>query len=298
MMMLLGYIFMCLVFGTTYFAIKVGLNDGIPPIFFASVRFLIAGIIILAYYLLRRNVTFPKTFKVYVEIVFVGILMTTIPFAALFWSQQHITSGEASLLVASAPIFIGLLSKMDRTQWLGFGIAIVGIYCIVFPGLVSIELTVENIIAKFAIIISEFFFAYGLIRSKKLLTTSQISPQLFNGLEVLFAAIILLGASFIWEDPLLTTWSMTSVYSVFYLAVIASVFASGIYYWLVKVTDPLFPSTWTYVSPIIAMVMGFIFLNEKITMISGVGAALIIGGILIVNKQSIQKLFNREISFT
>ncbi|GAA3314023.1 hypothetical protein GCM10020331_005570 [Ectobacillus funiculus] len=58
-----------------------------------------------------------------------------------------------------------------------------------------------------------------------------------------------------------------------------SIIASGIYYWLVKVTNPLLPSTWTYVSPLIALVVGYLWLNETIHFISFVGAIVVLGGV-------------------
>ncbi|WP_274365147.1 EamA family transporter [Paenibacillus thermotolerans] len=81
-MHLLAYLFMCLVFGTTFMAIKIGLNEGVPPLWMAALRFLIASLAILAY-LSIRGAAFPNSLKTYANIAFLGLLMTTIPFAAL-----------------------------------------------------------------------------------------------------------------------------------------------------------------------------------------------------------------------
>lgn len=281
--MALAYLFMCAVFGTTYLAIKIGLNEGIPPFYMAALRFLIASVLLLVY-LYAKRIPFPKTFKEYVEIAFLGVLMISAPFAALFWAEQYITSGTASLLVATAPVFIGLLSKMEKAQWVGFGLALAGLYFIVFPEIHAGQATFHSLMAKGAIVAAEIFFAYGAIRSKAVLS-SGVTPLMFNGLQMGFASIVLLAISGIAEYPLAAKWSNDALISLLYLSVVASVAASGIYYWLVKITSPLFPSTWTYVAPIIAMFAGSLFLGERLSTAGVFGAVLVIGGVVLVNRK-------------
>lgn len=278
-----GYVFMCLVFGTTYLAIKIGLNEGIPPFYMAGLRFAIASLLIVMYLVIRRT-PFPKTLKEYAEIAFLGCLMTTIPFAALFWSQQYINSGMASLLVAIAPVFIAILTKADKGQWLGVCASVAGVYLIAAPELQSDRVSWHTVMAYSSIVGAELFFAYGAVRSKRILA-SGISAQMFNGLQMGFASLLLLLVAVLFENPLDVAWSAPLTESLLYLAVIASVFASGVYYWLVKTTNALFPSTWTYVAPIIAMLVGYIYLDETMAVSGTLGAVLVIGGVLIVNRK-------------
>lgn len=281
-MMVPAYLLMCLIFGTTFLAIKVGLNEGLPPFTMATLRFLIAAMLVLAFLTFVKKLSWPKKASDYVEITLLGILQTTIPFAALFWAEQHVSSGTAALLVATAPIFIGLMSRIDRGQWLGVLIALGGVYLIVFPDMGASDGTWVNDLAKGSIIVSEIAFAYGVIRSKRFLATG-ISPQIFNGLQMLFASLVLGLAALTMEQPSAIEWTTTGTLSLIYLTVVASVLASGIYYWLLKVTNPLFPSTWTYVSPIIAMLAGALVLNEQLTVLGVTGALLVIGGVVVMN---------------
>jgi drug/metabolite transporter (DMT)-like permease len=112
--MLLGYAVMCLIFGTTFLMIKIGLQDGMPPFLFAGLRFFIAGALILLMIYWRKSAKILPM-RVYVEIAAIGWLMTSIPFAALFWAQQYIASGLAALLVATAPIFTTILSVYSNS---------------------------------------------------------------------------------------------------------------------------------------------------------------------------------------
>lgn len=286
-MILISYLLMCLVFGTTYLFIKIGLEAGIPPFYLAALRFLIAGVLVLAYALVKR-MEFPKTWREYAEVLWLGILMTAIPFTALFWAEQHITSSMAALLVATAPVFIGLFSRLDRMQWGGVALAVLGIVLVVLPDLASEETTWHSLFAKAALIAAESAFAYGAVRSKTYLEKAS-SPHLFNGLQMVFGALIMLVLSVATESPWQTVWSSQAVFSLLYLAIIASIFASGIYYWLLKITNPMFPTTWTYVAPVIAMLAGAVYLEEAFPMSALAGAVLVIGGVLLINRDKLLK---------
>jgi drug/metabolite transporter (DMT)-like permease len=288
-MMVLGYLIMCLVFGTTFLAIKVGLNAGFPPFEFAALRFFIAGALILLVLAVKKH-PFPKRLADYGEMAFLGFLMTTVPFAALFWAEQYITSGTAALLVATAPVCIGVLSRLNRSQWLGTLLAVGGVYLIVSPDIGGSSSSWETWGAKLAIVCSEFAFAYGAVRSKKIV--AGLSPHLFNGWQMLFASLGLFLVSFFADSGRSATWNSSNVLALLYLAIVASIFASGIYYWMLKVTNPLFPTTWTYVAPIIAMIAGALALGERLTWEGVCGAVLVIGGVLIVNRQVFLSLWS------
>jgi drug/metabolite transporter (DMT)-like permease len=281
-MVAVWYVVMCLIYSTTYLAIKVGMEDGVPPFYMAAWRFGVAGLVIAAYWAWKKGV-FPKSWRVYREMALQGLLMTVCPFAALFWSEQYITSGMAALLVATAPVFVGILGKMDRWQWVGAAVTMAGIYLVAAHDLGGAE-SGKALAAKAVLVASELFFAYGLVRSKRLLSTG-ISPVLFNGVQMLFASLGLFSLSFVWEQPLSTVWSGAAIWSVLYLAIVASVVASGIFYWLVEKTNPLFPTTWTYVAPIAAMGLGAVVLGEPLTVSMGIGALLVIGGVLVINRK-------------
>ncbi|RXT03636.1 DMT family transporter [Ammoniphilus sp. CFH 90114] len=294
-MMLIGYLLMCFIFGTTYLAIKIGLSEGLPPLYMASLRFFIASLVLGLFLMLIKKSSYPKGIKLYLEMAYLGILMTTIPFAALFWAEQHISSGIASLLVATAPLFIGLLSRMDRLQWLGFFVALTGLYLVLYQDIWSDVSSTESLMAKGAIVLSELFFAYGAIRSKKLLSTG-LSPQWFNSIQMGFASLALFLASLlIGERPFtFTQWTPTSIASLLYLAIVASVLASGIYYWLIHVTNPLFPSTWTYVAPIIALSAGSLLMGEAYPVTSLAGTIFVLSGVVIINRKVFLSLLPKK----
>nr|AYQ71183.1 EamA family transporter [Cohnella candidum] len=287
-----GYAFICLVFGTTFLAIKIGLNAGLPPLFMAAVRFGLAGLLLLPYFSYRK-IRFPKTAREYAEIAWLGVLMTAIPFAALFWAEQYLASGMASLLVATSPAFIGIFGRLKRSQIAGLAVSFAGIALVVSPDLADGEQAWRNFAAMAAIVLSEGAFAYGVVRSKKMLA-GDVSPQMFNGLQMLFASALLFAISLFTEGmPAAGALSVPSAASVLYLSVVASIAASGVYYWLVKMTNPMFPTTWTIVSPVVATIAGAVLLGETFTWIGAAGTVLTLAGIFLVNRD-ILGMFLRE----
>jgi drug/metabolite transporter (DMT)-like permease len=83
---------------------------------------------------------------------------------------------------------------------------------------------------------------------------------------------------------------MAAIGTLLYLIVFGSIIASGIYYWLVKRINPLFPSTWLYVSPVIALLVGHFLLNEPISPASVAGTLLVIMGVVVTNLDDLKKL--------
>jgi drug/metabolite transporter (DMT)-like permease len=284
--MVINYIVMCLIFGTTFLAIKIGIEDGMSPFWFATLRFFIAGALILAFLGWRKQLK-RLSFRMYAEIAFVGILMTTIPYASLFWAEQHIASGLAALLVATAPIFttiIGIVAGQMQFRWnlfVGLVLGIIGTSFVVGIGQGVADDDPLALESKLSIVAAEFFYAIGAIRSKKVM--NHVSPFAFNGLQMIFSSCGLFVLSLCLEDIATVTYNLSSVSALLYLSVIASILALGIYYWLLKETNPTFPSTWTYVAPVIAMIVGAIFLDEKLTTLHVIGGCCVLAGIVILN---------------
>ncbi|MBL3198971.1 EamA family transporter, partial [Klebsiella pneumoniae] len=125
--------------------------------------------------------------------------------------------------------------------------------------------------------IGELFYGIGSIRSKEILSDlSNVSPFLINGIQMFYGGILLLIASIIVEQPnvtVLTSWSVQ--WPILYLIFIGSIGGHGLYYWLLSKTNPVFPSTWLYVSPLIAIIVGYIILGEPLNPTMGMGACLI-----------------------
>lgn len=280
--MYLAYATMCLIFGTTFLAIKVGLDAGIAPLMFAGTRFLAAGFLVtLCLKLLGHHVCLSKS--QIRDAFFVGMTMTTLFFGCLYWGEQHISSGIAALLSATAPMMISIVEWFNgkkeffATKFMGLGLALLGVSAAVFPTLQS-NLSSSSMIAIFLILLSQITYAFGAIRSKKAFLAG-LNPLVFNAYQMFFGGLGLLLISMLVEQWQGIHLNQAIIGSWFYLVVLGSMVGHGAYYWLVRATNPLFPSTWSYISPIIAQFVGHWWLQEQMHFVSLLGLVLVLVGV-------------------
>ncbi|WP_051968007.1 DMT family transporter [Brevibacillus thermoruber] len=292
--MLVGYGLMCLIYGTSYFAIKLGLAEGMPPLLFAGLRFFLAAVLVLAVLAWRRQLV-PLRLREWAEVALLGVLMTTIPFAALFWSEQHISSGTAALLVATAPVFTTLISVVCRQmswRWYvpaGLLLSLAGTACLVGWPAAEPGGSIHALLGKWAIVVSELFFSWGAVRSRA--WVARLTPFVFNGYQMLAASLVLLLLSAVTEPVSAVRFTGLSLAALAYLTVVVSIVASTLYYRLVQATNAAFPTTWTYVAPVIALAIGAVFLGEELTAASLAGSIGVLAGVILLNGESWARLF-------
>ena len=288
--MLFAYLLMCLIYGTTFLAIKLGLNAGFSPFFYAGTRFFVAAVLVLLFLFFRRQ-RFPSRPRDYIEMISVGLCMTGIEFAAVYWAEQFVSSSFTALLAASTPLMVTLVTvmvyrkKIPLVEKFGILLGFIGVSLIVWPELAKgVMITKQWIIGVVVILVAEFFYALGTVQSRSVIERG-VSPAVMNGVQMLAGSLFLLILSFLFEPHPFPSGGLTqeAVLPFLYLIVFGSLIASSIYYWLVKVTNPLFPSTWTYVSPVIAVIVGYLLLSETVYAVTLIGAGVVLAGVFLTN---------------
>ncbi|AAP09694.1 EamA family transporter [Bacillus cereus] len=297
-MVIFNYILVCIIFGTTFLTIKIGIEAGAPPLFSAGIRFFLAGIILMIIFKLKRKEIMPHIFSK--RIMYAGFCLTFMTFASLYWSEQYISSGLAAVLSATGPMMILLIQakrnreKLQKEQLVALVIALIGVIFVSLPGMHQ-QVSFIWSIACIVLVIGELFYGIGSIRSKEILSDlSNVSPFLINGIQMFYGGILLLIASIIVEQPnvtVLTSWSVQ--WPILYLIFIGSIGGHGLYYWLLSKTNPVFPSTWLYVSPLIAIIVGYIILGEPLNPTMGMGACLILIGVFLANRSTLRTYFKK-----
>ena len=297
-MVIFNYILVCIIFGTTFLTIKIGIEAGAPPLFSAGIRFFLAGIILMIIFKLKRKEIMPHIFSK--RIMYAGFCLTFMTFASLYWSEQYISSGLAAVLSATGPMMILLIqakrnkTKLQKEQLVALVIALIGVIFVSLPGMHQ-QVSFIWSIACIVLVIGELFYGIGSIRSKEILSDlSNVSPFLINGIQMFYGGILLLIASIIVEQPnvtVLTSWSVQ--WPILYLIFIGSIGGHGLYYWLLSKTNPVFPSTWLYVSPLIAIIVGYIILGEPLNPTMGMGACLILIGVFLANRSTLRAYFKK-----
>ncbi len=294
--MLPAYLLMCLVYGTTFLAIKVGLSAGFPSFLFAGTRFFLAGLVVLGV-LWVRGVRLPRERTTLRALALIGLGNTFIPFACLYSAQRYIPSGVAAMLTSTGPALVTLFlllqerRRPEPLQWLGLSAGLGGVWLLVLPTLQPGSYSPATLVAAGSVLLAQIAVAWATVYSKRVLSRG-VAPLAMNGFQMAFggAGLLLLSAAFE-REPLVFTDAPRALWALLYLMVMGSMVAAGIYFWLVKKTGPVFPSTWLYVSPMLALFLGALVLGEPLQASSLSGALLVLAGVLLTNARL---LFSRR----
>lgn len=294
-MILFNYILVCLIFGTTFLAIKVGMDTSAPPFFSAGLRFFIAGLILFVWTVWRGKARLTLLLRK--EMLLNGVLLTFGTFSTLYWAEQYIDSGIAAVLSATGPLMILILQTTVmrhkatlRSLWgcmIGFG----GVIMLLLPN-VSISTNLFALIGCLGILIGEICYASGALYSKNVIQRfADTSPIGLNAAQMMFGGFLLLILSAFTEHiHVQSLFNPNAIGSLLYLIIIGSMVGHSLFYWLVAKTNPVFPSTWLYISPPIALAVGVIFYRETFTWVMGLGVLTIITGTIFVNWDSLRKV--------
>ncbi|WP_152393267.1 DMT family transporter [Paenibacillus guangzhouensis] len=297
-MIFVNYLLMCIVFGTTFLAIKVGIDAGAPPFFSAGLRFLLAGSILLVYMVIRRKAKFSLLLRK--EMFLTGTALTFGVFATLYWAEQYLSSGIAAIL-STAPLMILLLQTAIARQRLSFSafigclIGTAGVILLLLPGL-TINFSHLWMLGCAAVLLGQVFYATGAVYSRRVVQRFQdTSPIALNAAQMIYGGILLLILSAFMEgNHVDVMFTPKALFSLGYLVVAGSMIGHTIFYWLIAKTNPVFPSTWLYISPLVALCLGAAIYDEPVSILSVIGGITIIIGIVVVNWDNVKGLVFRK----
>lgn len=290
-MKILIWLILCLIWGTTWIFIKVGLED-LPPIGFAAVRFLLA-VIILGILIKLQGIPLPKTAREWKLIALTGVLQFSFNYSAVFWSEVHISSGLAAVLQATITVFGLLLAwiflpseRITRLKIFAVCVGIAGVAVIFLD-----QLRVENLMAfagSVAIVAGAYAAAQAsiLIKAKggAIHPASLVFGQMICGLPLIIIYSLIQEG-----NPLNFHWTWRAVICVLYLTILGTIAAFWLYYWLLSKIESTKAMMISLVTPLIAVVVGGIFLGERLPPQTFFGGILIIASIgLIVFRRKVK----------
>ncbi|GIO96867.1 transporter [Paenibacillus lautus] len=287
-MIIFNYLLMCAIFSTTFLAIKIGVEAGLPPFLSAGLRFLLAGAFIFLWMIWQRKAKLSLLLRK--EFLLIGMTSTFLTFATLYWAEQHVSSGIAAILSATGPMMILMIQSVvmrknaRRSDYWGCAVGFAGVCLLIMPEL-AMGSDLIWILSCIAILIGEIGYSVGSLATRKLsFDMPNVSPITINAVQMMYGGAALLLLSLFSEQ---VQWNgiltLPAIGSVLYLTMVGSMLGHSLYAWLLKATNAFFPSTWLFVSPIIALGLGAFLYDEAISSYSIIGSMLIIGGILIVN---------------
>jgi drug/metabolite transporter (DMT)-like permease len=288
-MKILIWLILCLIWGTTWFFIAVGLNY-LPPLTFAASRFILA-VMILAVIIFYRKIPLPKTKRDWKLIAGTGFLQFSINYSLVFWSEQYISSGLAAVLQAMITVFGLALAWIhlpnEKITWLKVFAVLLGI-----TGVATIfieQLQVNSWMAFagcVAIVVGAYAAAHASILIKsfggKIHPASLVFSQMsFGVVPVIIYALVKEG------NPLSFNWTWQAVVCVLYLTIFGTIAAFWLYYWLLSKIESTKAMMISLVTPLLAVVIGAMFLGERLPPQTFFGGALILAsiGLIVLRKR-------------
>lgn len=280
----LVWLILCGIWGSTWLFIKLGLAE-LPPFTFAGIRFVIALTIVFTLIRIRR-IALPRARADWILLAITGILSFGFNYGLVFWGEQYISSGLAALLQATTPAF-GLVFAhfhlpAERLSWTRIGGVILGVLGVgvVFSNQLAVAGR-QALAGCVALLLSSIFVAYSNVLVKAY--GKNLNPAVLAAGQMLFGLLLLLAAGLTLEgNPLRFHWTPMAVIALLYLAVVGSVIAFLLYYWLVLNMDVTKSMLIALVTPVVAVLLGMLVLNEEIGWRTLAGGAMIMLGISLI----------------
>ena len=270
-----------IVWGSTYLGIALA-GETMPPVLAAGLRFLLSGALMGGFVLLRRGRSpFRIGRRAFASAVLVGVLLLGAN-ALLFVAERRVPIGLASLLIASVPLWIVLLrtvtgDRPTRSALIGVATGFVGIAVLVRPG------GSASFGGILIVLASACIWAIGSFLSSRLPLPEDAFVA--TAVEMLAGGILLLplGLAFPGSESLNPgTWSNRSLLGLVYLVLIGSLVGYTAYVWLLANVRIGTVATYAYVNPVVAILLGVVFLDEGVTWQIAVGAAVVLASVAVV----------------
>jgi len=276
-----------ILWGSTYLFIHF-MTEQMPPLYMSSMRFLVAGSLLYGY--ARLTGTPRPTWRQVRSAAMVGLLLLAIANGCLTIALQHIPTGMAALLAGLLPVFLLSINWVwfakDRPTNLalaGLLLGFVGVYFLIKPDkLQSSNMADDNLIGAGLIMIGNLAWALSTLLSPRLSLPSQFMS---SGLQMLAGAFALFTVSLLTEPvtPLSILDAPTkAIGSLWYLVVFGSIIGFSSYAWLARNAPPTLLSTYAYVNPVVAMILGTLFAGEILTNQSLIGASIVVAGVVLI----------------
>lgn len=294
-LIVLAFFAIYVIWGSTYVLNKIAVTE-LPPFMLASIRFFTAGILIfILCKFLKIDLAITK--KQFLNTVVAGFLFLALGNGVVVWALRYVDSGFAALEISAQPLVVLIMlriidgKKIQPMSMVGVVLGMIGVYLLVSQKqVINQENSVLGMAMIFLCLISwsygSLFVGRANLPSNYFVNTGY---QMFTAGILLLIASTLFGES--WSNPV--EWSTPTQFSMIILILFGSIVAFTAFNYLLKTVSPEKVATSTYVNPIIALFLGWYFLNEQITTQSVIAAAVLLTGVYFINTRKKLLIFAR-----
>lgn len=291
-----------LFWGSIYLGIGVAVKY-VPPYVMTGTRFVIAGLVMLAYCALsgrKIKVSAGQLLKLAV----IGFLLLTLANTLLAWAEETLPTGLSALIVAITPLwflvvdsFVMRGDRVSRRGYLGLLLGISGIGVLLWPKLRSVNVREHHqLYAAFVLMFGSFCWSVGSALSKRWQTG--IDPFSASGWEMAIAGVLNLGIAGVLGEYPHAHWTTHAIEAVAYLIIFGSWVGYSAYIWLLQNVSMSKVATYAYVNPVIAVFLGWVILRERVDVFIAAGTAIIVVSVALVTGAKVHKRTTPERELT
>ena len=273
----------CLFWGTTYLAIRIGVRT-VPPALFGGFRFLAAGLIFLAY-LRWRGHAFPERREL-IDMVIVGIALLVMANGLVIWAEQWVPSSIAALLVATLPFwmagFEAVLPSGERLtlrKVIGIFIGFAGLV-ILFAPEIRTSFDMAYLRGILALLLAPFCWSAGSIYSKS--RPAKSHPLMAATMQMIIAGIILIVIGGAFGEWRRVSFDVEGLAATAYLVVFGSIVGYGSFIYALAKLPATKVSMYAYVNPVIAVFLGWLILDERLDWSVLLATVIVLLGVVLV----------------
>ena len=286
--------FACVYFfwGSTYVAIRFGVAV-ISPYVLASVRFLIAGPLMLAL-CAAFGMRLRQSRRELCLLAAMGVLMLGIGNMGLVWCEQFLPSGLSALLFAAIPLFVALFEVflphgegLRSRGWAGIAIGFAGLLVLLAPGLrAGLRGDSGQLLGSAVALLAAFAWTCGSILSRR--ARLDTPPFVAAAWQMLFAGLFNLAVMLLAGGSYRIHWPAQALWSIAWLVTFGSIVGYTAYIYLLDNVPVAKVSTYAYINPIVAVILGALFLHERMVPIEYAGMAAIVIAVYLVTSSRLK----------
>jgi drug/metabolite transporter (DMT)-like permease len=290
---LLAFAIIYFVWGSTFLAIRIGVRE-VPPLLLAAMRFLVAGIVLYGWMMLRGERSPSK--RQWISAILLAILIFVIDYGLLFWAEQRVPSGIAAVMLALIPAFMALseiiflgTQKLTARLAIALLIGIAGVAVLMSPWLNLSGAPIDPRGAAALIVASISWSAASVLTRKLELPPSKVMS---SGAQMLAGGVLLtLAGGALGEfrsfHPLAV--SREAWLALLYLIVAGSIIGFTAYVWLIHHESPTKVGTYAYVNPVVAVLVGYFLGGEALGLRTILGTAFVLISVVSITTTSVKK---------
>jgi drug/metabolite transporter (DMT)-like permease len=278
-----AWVSVCFFWGTTYLAIRIGVQN-LPPALFAGIRWLTAGLIFLTA-LRIRGIPFPAR-KEYLNLTVVGVSLLVIANGLVVWAEQWVPSGLTALIVATLPFwmagfdaFMPSGSPMHRRKTWGIILGFTGLIILFYPDLKG-SFDRSYLVGVAVLFLAPVSWTIGSLYSKYRPVASD--PLMAASVQMVIAGIIFVMIGVLAGEAKKFHFSIPGFGAMVYLILFGSIVGYGSYIYSLAKLPAAKVSLFAYINPVIAVILGWLILDERFDLYVIIASTLVLSGVVLV----------------